>query len=149
MIVPSLLFSGDNTNHAEEAIDFYTSLFKNSKKGNIAKYEADSAIAKAGSIMYGDFQLDGTWMAAMDSGADHKFNFTEGVSLSVTCKDQEEIDYFWGKLSTVPEAEQCGWCKDQFGVSWQIVPENMDELMKRPNAYPHLMKMHKLVIADF
>jgi predicted 3-demethylubiquinone-9 3-methyltransferase (glyoxalase superfamily) len=149
MIVPSLLFSGPNTNRAEEAIDYYTATFENSKKGNIAKYEADTQTAKAGSIMYGDFQLDGDWLAAMDSGAPHEFNFTEGISLSISCKDQEEIDYFWEKLSKVPESEQCGWCKDQFGVSWQVVPENVGELLKKPGAFQNMMKMHKLVIADY
>ncbi|HEX5455968.1 MAG TPA: VOC family protein [Candidatus Saccharimonadales bacterium] len=148
-ITPSLMFIGDNNNHAEEAINFYVSVFKDSKVGNLARYENDTGPANKGSIMYGDFALNGQWFAAMDSGVEHDFNFNEAISLSVSCKDQEEIDYFWEKLSTVPESEQCGWCKDKYGLSWQIVPENMGELMKRPDAFTHLMQMKKLVIADF
>jgi predicted 3-demethylubiquinone-9 3-methyltransferase (glyoxalase superfamily) len=85
----------------------------------------------------------------MDSGVEHDFNFNEAISLSISCKDQTEIDYFWEKLSSVPESEQCGWCKDKYGVSWQIVPENMGELMQKPDAFAHLMQMKKIVVADF
>lgn len=148
-IVPSLLFSGDNTNRAEEALKYYVSVFENSKLGLLAPYEEDTGPAKKGSLMYGDCLLDGEWVSAMDSGVEMDAPFTEGVSLVVPCKDQAEIDYFWEKLSTVPESEQCGWCKDKFGVSWQIVPANMDELMKKPGAYANMMQMKKLVIADF
>jgi predicted 3-demethylubiquinone-9 3-methyltransferase (glyoxalase superfamily) len=148
-ITPSLMFIGDNNNKAEEAIDFYTSVFKDAKKGNLARYGQDTGPAKADSLMYGDFTLSGQWLAAMDSGVEHDFNFNEAISLSISCKDQAEIDYFWEKLSSVPESEQCGWCKDKYGVSWQIVPENMGELMKKPDAFAHLMQMKKLVIADF
>lgn len=148
-IVPSLLFAGDKVNHAKEAIDYYTSVFKDSKKGTAAEYEQESGPAKAGSLMYADFSLEGNWFAAMDSGVEMSDRFNESVSFSVPCADQEEIDYFWEKLSKVPESEQCGWCKDQFGLSWQIVPANMAELMQRPDAYAKMMNMHKLVIADF
>lgn len=148
-IIPSLLFAGDNVNRAEEAINYYLDTFKNSKLGTIARYEADTGPAKKGSLMFGDFTIEGQWFSAMDSGVDQDFSFNEAVSFAVVCEDQAEIDYFWEKLSTVPEAEQCGWCKDQFGVSWQIVPKNMGELMERPNAYANMMKMKKLVIADF
>lgn len=148
-IIPSLMFAGKNNNQAEEAIDFYTSVFKDSKPGNLARYPDDTGPAKKGSLMFGDFMLVGQWFAAMDSGTDHDFTFNEGISLSVACKDQSEIDYFWEKLSTVPEAEQCGWCKDQYGVSWQITPENVNELLKRPGAYANMMQMKKLVIDDF
>ena len=85
----------------------------------------------------------------MDSGTEQDVTFTEAVSYSVTCKDQAEIDYFWEKLSAVPEAEQCGWCKDKFGVSWQIVPENMGELMSKPNAFKTMMDQHKIVISEY
>lgn len=148
-ITPSLMFIGKNNNRAEEAINFYTSVFKDAKTGNLARYEDDTGPANKGSIMYGDFTLAGQWFAAMDSGVEHDFNFNEAISLSVSCKDQEEIDYFWEKLSTVAESEQCGWCKDKYGLSWQIVPANMGELMKKPDAFKHLMQMKKLVIADF
>ncbi len=148
-IIPSLMFSGKNTNHAEEAIAFYLSVFKDSKQGTFARYTEKTGPANEGSLMFADFMLAGQWFAAMDSGAEQDFTFNEAVSFAVTCKDQAEIDYFWEKLSSVPESEQCGWCKDQYGVSWQIVPENMGELMERPNAFANLMNMKKLVIADF
>ena len=148
-IVPSLLFTGTNVNRAEEAIRFYASVFKNSRIGLLAPYEKDAGPAKAGSLMYGDVMLDGEWLAAMDSSQEQDFVFNEAVSLQVNCKDQVEIDYFWQKLSTVSESQQRGWFKDKFGLSWQIVPENMEELMKKPNSFDKLMNMKKIVIADF
>jgi predicted 3-demethylubiquinone-9 3-methyltransferase (glyoxalase superfamily) len=148
-IVPSMMFAGKNTNHAEEAISFYLSVFKDSKQGTLARYGEATGSATADSLMYADFMLAGQWFAAMDSGVEQDIAFNEAVSFAVTCKDQAEIDYFWEKLSSVPESEQCGWCKDKYGFSWQIVPENMGELMKKPNAYTKLMQMKKLVIADF
>jgi len=148
-ITPVLLFSGKNTNHAEEAIKFYLSVFKDSKQGVLARYNEDTGPAKKGSLMFADFMLAGRWLAAMDSGAAHDLSFNEAVSLSVACKDQAEIDYLWEKLSTVPASEQCGWCKDQYGLSWQILPASMEELMQKPNAFAHLMDMKKIVIEDF
>lgn len=148
-IIPALLFSGKNNGRAEDAINFYVTAFKDSKVGELARYTEDTGPAKAGSLMFGDFTLTGQWFAAMDSGEEEDYPFNEATSLSVACKDQAEIDYFWEKFSTVPESEQCGWCKDQFGVSWQIVPENIEELMKQPHAYANLMQMKKIVIDDF
>lgn len=148
-IIPSLMFAGPAMGRAKEAIDYYTALFEGTKVGTIASYPQDMNGAKAGSLMFGEFMLAGQWFMAMDAGSANDFTFNEAVSLSVTCKDQEEIDYFWEKLSAVPESEQCGWCKDKFGVSWQIVPENMGELMQKPDAFAHMMQMHKIVIADF
>ena len=148
-IIPSLMFAGDNTNRAEEAINFYVSTFDDSKLGTLARYPQDTGPAKAGSLMFADFMLCGQWFAAMDSGVEQPFSFNEAVSLAVSCQDQAEIDRLWEQLSSVPEAEQCGWCKDTFGLSWQIVPANMEELMQRPGAYAKMMQMHKLVIADF
>ncbi|HEV7453880.1 MAG TPA: VOC family protein [Candidatus Saccharimonadales bacterium] len=148
-IMPSLMFAGDNTNHAEEAITFYTSVFKDAKQGTLARYTEDTGPAKAGSLMFADFMLAGEWFAAMDSGVEMDVTFNEAVSFAVFCKDQAEIDYFWEKLSSVPASEQCGWCKDKYGLSWQIVPENMGELMEKPGAFAHMMDMKKIVIADF
>lgn len=148
-IIPSLMFAGQTTNHAEEAMNFYLSVFGNSKPGIAARYAEDTGPAKAGSLMFADFILEEQWFAAMDSGVEQDAQFNEAVSLAVLCKDQAEIDYLWGKLSSVPESEQCGWCKDKYGVSWQIVPENMEELMKKPDAYARMMQMKKIVIADF
>lgn len=148
-IIPSLLFTGGNTNRAEEAIHFYVSLFEDAKVGELAYYPEDTGPAKKGSLMFGDFMLANQWFAAMDSGVPQDFNFNEAVSLSVSCKDQAEIDYFWEKLSSDPQFEQCGWLKDKYGLSWQIVPENMDELMERPDAFKKMMPMKKIIIADF
>jgi predicted 3-demethylubiquinone-9 3-methyltransferase (glyoxalase superfamily) len=148
-IVPSLMFAGSNTNHAEEAVNYYLSVFKDSKLGMVARYTEDTGPAKSNSLMFADFMLANQWFSAMDSAVEQNFTFNEAVSFAVFCKDQAEIDYFWEKLSRVPESEQCGWCKDQYGLSWQIVPENMGELMKKPSAFAKLMQMHKINISDF
>ena len=128
-IIPSLLFTGSNTNHAEEAIHFYVSVFEDAKVGELAYYPEDTGPAKKGSLMFGDFKLGDHWFAALDSGVENEFTFNEAVSFMVSCKDQAEIDYYWEKLSSDPQFEQCGWLKDKYGLSWQVVPENMDELM--------------------
>lgn len=130
-IVPSLLFVGDNCGKAEEATDFYLSVFKDAKRGTIARYPAGMDPDKEGSIMFTDYMLAGQWFAAMDSGQKHEFAFNEAVSLLVNCDTQEEIDYYWEKLSAVPEAEQCGWLKDKYGVSWQISPSSLNEYMSK------------------
>jgi predicted 3-demethylubiquinone-9 3-methyltransferase (glyoxalase superfamily) len=130
-IVPSLLFVGDKCGKAEEAIQFYLSVFNNSKQGRIARYPGGMEPDKEGTIMFSDFMLEHQWFAAMESAHEHNFGFNEAVSLMVYCDTQEEIDYYWDKLSAVPEAEQCGWLKDSYGVSWQIVPREMDEMMSR------------------
>lgn len=130
-ILPSLLFVGDQCGKAEEAITFYLSVFKNAKQGLLARYPQGMEPDKEGSVMFADFMLENQWFAAMDSAHDHKFGFNEAVSFVVYCDTQEEIDYYWEKLSAVPEAEECGWLKDQFGISWQIVPREMNEMMSK------------------
>ena len=130
-IIPSLLFVGDAWSKAEEAGKFYRSVFKNSKEGTIARYPAGMEPNKEGTVMFSDFQLEGQWFTAMDSALMHQFAFNEAVSLIVQCEDQAEIDSYWEKLSAVPESEQCGWLKDKYGVSWQIVPKAMDEMMSK------------------
>ena len=129
-IVPSLLFAGNICGKAEEATNFYLSVFNNSKRGIIARYPQGMEPDKEGTIMFTDFMINNQWFAVMDSAREHKFNFNEAISFMVPCDTQEEIEYFWEKLSTVPEAEQCGWCKDQYGLSWQIHPAVMDEMMQ-------------------
>lgn len=129
-IVPSLLFVGDNCGKTEEAINFYLSIFKNSKLGSLRRYSAGQAPEKEGTIMFADFMLENYWLAAMDSALEHNFAFNEAVSLIVYCTDQAEIDYYWKNLSAVPDAEQCGWLKDKYGVSWQVTPFAMDEMMR-------------------
>lgn len=130
-ITPSLLFVGDVCGKAEEAMNFYLSVFKNSKQGSLIRYPKGIEPDKEGTVMFGDMQLLDLWFAAMDSAHEHKFNFNEALSLMVSCDTQEEIDYYWEKLSAVPESEQCGWIKDKFGVSWQITPAVMGEMMSR------------------
>lgn len=129
-IIPSLLFVGDVLGRAEEAVNFYASVFADAAVGTVAKYPAGSEPNKEGSAMFAEFRVGKQWFAAMDSALPHDFHFNEGVSFIVSCDSQEEIDYYWNKLSSVPEAEQCGWLKDKFGLSWQIVPAIMDEMMK-------------------
>ena len=128
-IMPSLLFVNENYGKAEEAIHFYTSTFKNAELGNILHYPEGMEHDKAGAVMFSDFNLLGQWFVAMDSGLKHDYNFNEAISFMVYCDTQETIDYYWDKLSAVPEAEQCGWLKDKYGVSWQIVPEEQNEIM--------------------
>ena len=128
-IIPSLMFAGDKTNKAEEAMQFYLEVFKNAKQGIVARYEEDTGPAKKGSLMFADFTLENQWFAIMDSGEEQSFTFNEAISLLINCDNQEEIDYYWEKLSAVPEAEQCGWLKDKFGVVWQVSPAALDKMM--------------------
>jgi predicted 3-demethylubiquinone-9 3-methyltransferase (glyoxalase superfamily) len=130
-IVPSLMFVGEVCGKAEEAIKFYLSVFKKAKLGNVFRYGKGQEPDQEGTIMFSDFMLEGQWFAAMDSAHEHQFAFNEAISFIVHCDTQQEIDDYWGKLSAVPEAEQCGWLKDRYGVSWQIVPTALDEMMRR------------------
>lgn len=128
-IIPSMMFVGDVSGKCEEATDFYLSVFKNAKRGTVARYPQGADPDKEGTIMFTDFMLEGQWFAAMDSAHKHEFKFTEAISFIVRCDTQEEIDHYWEKLSAVPESEQCGWLKDKYGFSWQIVPTAMDAMM--------------------
>lgn len=128
-IIPSMLFTQEKAGKAEEATEFYLSVFKNTKRGTIARYPAGMEPEKEGTVMFTDFQLENRWFAAMDSAQKHEFVFNEAISFVIHCDTQEEIDYYWEKLSAVPEAEQCGWLKDKYGVSWQVTPTVMDRLM--------------------
>ncbi|WP_342506456.1 VOC family protein [Sporosarcina sp. FSL K6-2383] len=128
-IVPSLLFVGDKCGKAEEALHFYVSVFADAKQGHIAHYPQGMEPNKEGTTMFADFMLENQWLAAMDSAENHPFGFNEAISFMVYCDTQEEIDDYWDKLSAHPEAEQCGWLKDQYGVSWQIVPREMDKML--------------------
>src|SRR6266404_7324753 len=132
---------------AEEAANFYVSVFKNSKIGTVTRY--DAAAAKAAgrpedSVLTISFQLEGVDFTALNGGP--IFKFTEAISFVITCEDQAEIVYYWGKLSAVPEAEQCGWLKDKYGVSWQVVPKNLDKLISTPGGMQAMLKMKKLDI---
>lgn len=153
-IVPSLLFTKDVCGKAAEAIDFYVSVFKDTKKGIVSPYEAGQAPNPKAKTAYGEFAIGDQWFSVMDSGVEQDHEFNEAVSILVNCKDQDEIDYLWSKLSAVPEAEQCGWLKDKYGVSWQIQPEAMNEMMS--NGSPEqidrvtqaFLKMKKFDIAE-
>lgn len=147
-VIPSLMFANANVNRAEEALNFYTSVFDNASTGMVATYPEAQDEVKAGAVMFGEFAVGSEWFAVMDSPVRHEFDFNEGVSLLVECADQAEIDRYWDQLSRVPEAEVCGWCKDQFGVSWQIAPANINDLMTPAN-FSKMMTMSKIVIADF
>lgn len=149
-ITPNLWFDGN----AKEAVNFYVSVFPGSKiistqyypnsiEEGLAEFQTDLA----GKELVIEFDLSGNRFVAINAGPEFKFN--EAVSFSVPCKDQDEIDYYWEKLSSDPASEQCGWCKDKFGLSWQVVPENMNELMSRPNAFSKMMQMKKIVIDQF
>lgn len=149
-ITPSLWFDGN----AREAVEYYLSVFPESRVVSTAYYPASAAegLAEfqqelAGKELAIDFELAGQSFTAINAGPE--FPFTEAVSFAIACEDQQEIDYYWERLSSVPESEQCGWCKDRFGLSWQVVPKAMAELMQRPDAYAHMMQMKKLVIAEF
>lgn len=149
-IVPNLWFDGN----AQEAAEYYTAVFSDGKITNTEYYpnSAEEGLAEfqlnmAGKVLTVEFEILDMRFVGINAGPEFKFN--ESVSFSVACKDQAEIDYYWEKLSAVPESEQCGWCKDKFGLSWQIVPQNMDELMKKPGAFKTLMEQHKIVIAEY
>ena len=127
-ITPSLMFTQGGAGKAKEAVEFYTSIFKNSKIDMMMPYGKDEG-DEEGFIKHSRFSLDGVNFVAMDSSGKHDFIFNEAISFIVNCENQEEIDYYWEKLSAVPGSEQCGWLKDKYGVSWQIVPTIMNKML--------------------
>lgn len=129
-IIPTLMFVGKQYGKAEEAINFYSSVFGNARVGDILRYSKGEEPDKEGTVKHASFMLEDQDFAAMDSAREHNFAFNEAISFMVHCNTQKEIDYYWEKLSTYPEAEQCGWLKDKYGLSWQIVPNIMDEMLK-------------------
>jgi predicted 3-demethylubiquinone-9 3-methyltransferase (glyoxalase superfamily) len=149
-ITPFLWFDSQ----AEEAVNFYLSVFKNSRVGNITRYDAEVAKVSGrpeGSVMTIDFQLEGQDFIALNGGP--QFKFTEAVSFSIDCKTQEEVDEFWTKLSEGGEEGPCGWLKDKFGLSWQVVPTVLTEMLQDKDAekarrvMQAMLKMKKLDIA--
>jgi len=158
-IVPSLWFDKET----EEAVNFYISVFNgsahksaDSKIISITRYEKGMEVPggdeMVGKVITAIFELNGQRFMALDGGP--IFKFTEAISFYVECEDQAEVDHFWKKLSASPESEQCGWLKDRYGLSWQIVPKQLGELLGYPNkqkslaAMNAMLKMKKLVIAD-
>lgn len=127
-ITPFLWFD----NQAEEAANYYVATFKNAKINTTVRYPAAAenvASKPAGSVMTVDFELEGEQFTALNGGPVPGFEFSSATSFVVSCDTQEEIDHYWEKLSAVPEAEQCGWCKDKFGVTWQVVPKVLSEML--------------------
>ncbi|NJD52551.1 MAG: VOC family protein [Candidatus Methanoperedens sp.] len=130
-ITPTLMFVGGQSGKAEAAIIFYTSVFKNVEIGNILRYGKGEEPDKEGTIKHADFTLENQGFAAMDSARKHDFSFNEAISLMVKCKNQEEIDYYWERLTADGGQESvCGWLKDKFGVSWQVAPAGLDEMLR-------------------
>ncbi len=147
-ITPLLMYTNDQAGKAKEAMRFYTSLFENSGVDFISEYEMDDGDT-VGSVKHARFHLGDNHFMAMDSSHPHQYNFNEAVSFYVGCKDQAEIDRLWEAFTADGGQEsQCGWCKDKFGVSWQIIPEQMEELMRAsPAAIQAMMQMQKIDIA--
>jgi predicted 3-demethylubiquinone-9 3-methyltransferase (glyoxalase superfamily) len=152
-VSPCLMFTGEHSGQAEEAISFYTSIFKSSNVDYIAKYEEGEPAP--GKVKHAAFKLDGQQFIAMDSPIEHSFNFTPATSFIVNCKTQQEIDEMWEKLIAGGGApSQCGWLMDKFGVSWQVVPAILEDMVtdkdkvKRENVLAAIMKMVKLDIAE-
>lgn len=135
---PCLMFTQQYAGKAEEAIGFYNSVFGNSSLVGIMRYSAEDPDVE-GTVKHAQFKLNGQVFMAMDSSLEHKFCFNEAISLVQECDTQDEIDFYWEKLSAVAEAEQCGWLKDQFGVSWQIVPKILEQLMSNPERSQRVM----------
>jgi predicted 3-demethylubiquinone-9 3-methyltransferase (glyoxalase superfamily) len=144
-IIPNLWFDTE----AEEAADFYTSLFKNSRVVGKTHYPED-APREAGMVMTVDWELDGQRFVGINGGPEFKFD--EAVSFQITCEDQDEVDYYWDALTAGGEEGPCGWVKDKFGLSWQVVPKGMDELFADPDktraqrAMQAMLQMRKLDI---
>ncbi len=149
LISNSIMLVGDKVGKAEEAINYYVSVFKNSSVEMISHYEEGEG-DEVGRVMYSAFTLGGEQFTLMESGMGHTFEVGSAISFYVACADQAEVDYFWEKLSHTPEAEQCGWVKDRYGISWQIVPKALEETVggKDPEgskrALDAMMQMKKL-----
>ncbi len=150
-IIPSFLFTKEVFGKGYEAMQWYTQIFKEAKMTSESFY-LEGEGQPVGSLKFGSFELNGAQFAAMDGPGEHAFSFNEGISLVVECKDQEEVDYYWDKLSEGGLEGQCGWLKDKFGVSWQIIPIELNALMGNPQtaekARNAFMKMRKFIIKD-
>ncbi|WP_167760769.1 VOC family protein [Microbacterium paludicola] len=146
LIRPFLWFDGN----AREAMEYYCEVFPESRIDRVDEYPDESLDSHfegmSGKVINGEFTLGGVKFGCLDGGP--LFTFNESISFVVACRDQAEIDYYWDRLSAVPESEQCGWCKDRFGVSWQIVPAEMDALMETPEQVQAMMRMKKIDIAE-
>ena len=149
-ITPCLMFTGKQYGRADEAIAHYSSIFKNVKVDGILRYGANELPDQEGKIKHAQFALNDQKFMIMESAAPHNFTFTEGISLTIHCETQKEIDHYWEKLTESGAESMCGWLKDKFGVSWQIVPNVLDKIMSDPakagKAAQAFMSMRKLNI---
>ncbi len=130
-IIPTILFAGAVSGKAEEAVRFYTSVFKGSKIGKFTRYKKSDAPDRVGTVSHVGFSLSGQEFAAMDSARVPEASFSEAISFVIQCRNQQEIDYYWDKLSARPEAEQCGWLKDRYGLSWQVTPAILGKMLSQ------------------
>ena len=150
-VMPNLMFCGSNNGKAEEAIAYYTQLFKDSKTIQISRYEKGEADVE-GHVKYSQFELNNLPFGAMDTSAPHQFTFSEGVSFMLVVDTQEEIDEYWNYLVENGSPGRCGWLKDKYGVSWQIIPSLLGKLMSNPATAPKatyaFLQMSKFIIAD-
>lgn len=133
-IRPTMLFAGEACGKGQEAFDFYLDVFEKVSKGEVSYYGPNEAMDQRAKINYAELQIEGSDLLLMDHGMGGDFTFNEAFSFVILCNNQEEIDYYWDKLSHYPEAEQCGWLKDPFGVSWQVVPQMMINVMENGSA---------------
>jgi predicted 3-demethylubiquinone-9 3-methyltransferase (glyoxalase superfamily) len=129
-IIPMLMFVGKQCGKAEEAINFYAAVFNNARVGDILRYGKNEAPDKEGTIKHVSFTLENQEFAAIESAHKHDFTFNEAISFEVRCETQNEIDHYWKKLSADPKAEQCGWLRDKYGLSWQIVPAVLSKMLQ-------------------
>ncbi|WBT09152.1 VOC family protein [Corynebacterium sp. SCR221107] len=151
-IYPNIMFCGQSQNRAKEAIETYTSIFDDSEITHLVTYgemgTPANGVITQDSVVFSTFTICGETVGAMDSAVAQNFDFDCGVALLVNAHGQQQLDRYWDSLSAVPEAEQCGWLRDKFGLWWEIVPDNLDELMAKPGAYAKLMGMGKIVIDE-
>jgi predicted 3-demethylubiquinone-9 3-methyltransferase (glyoxalase superfamily) len=149
-ITPCLMFTGKQYGRVDEAIAHYSSIFKNPSVNGILRYTANESPDQEGKVKHAEIMLNGQKFMLMESAASHNFSFTEGVSLTIYCETQEEIDYYWEKLTQSGKESMCGWLVDKFGVSWQIIPSILGKIMNDPGkagkAAKAFMAMRKLNI---
>lgn len=150
-LTPLLMFTGNQAGKAEEAVKFYTSIFKNSGVKQLVRYEAGEGDVE-GTLKHAQFNLGKNTLMAMDSSLPHQSGFNDAISLMVECNDQQEIDYYWEKLTDGGQESMCGWLKDKYGVSWQIVPSVLGKLLSDPSRAERVvnvfLKMRKFDISQ-
>lgn len=153
-INPNLMFVGKVCGKAEEALNFYTSIFKNSSKGEITRFDEIDQPDEPGTIKFAEFVLEERSFSIQESAYDHQFFFNESMSFVINCSTQDDVDYYWEKLTADPTAEQCGWLKDKYGVSWQVVPTGLHEVMSDPDKEKvarktkAFLKMKKIILRE-